>query len=134
MGPPLRFLASKHDGRGHVKTNLGRLAMTLPGNPANKTNNCNHVSGDRTLAGRGSAKKWRRGMSVFLIGAMLLLIGVVYTAVQVLRRGPLSGETRESPRSLEPRRQGSVLGLRANWLGYVLIVIGAALLFVGVPA
>jgi hypothetical protein len=73
-------------------------------------------------------------MSVLLIGAMLLLIGVVYTAVQVLRRGPLSGETRESPRSLEPRRQGSVLGLRTNWLGYVLIIVGAALLFVGVPA
>jgi hypothetical protein len=72
-------------------------------------------------------------MSYQLIGALLLFAGVVFLAIQVLRRGPLSKRSVPGP-TLEPRRQGSILALRGSWPGYLLIGLGALLLLMGVPA
>jgi hypothetical protein len=72
-----------------------------------------------------------------LLGALLFLAGVVFLAVQVIRRGPLSSEKHTFPGaepSLEPRRQSGFLSLRGNWPGYLLILLGAILLLIGGPA
>jgi hypothetical protein len=66
------------------------------------------------------------------VGVLLVIAGVVYSAGQVLWRGPLSGgrrlrsgkaETLEPPRG-EPRS----LGLAREWPGLALIGLGAILL------
>jgi hypothetical protein len=75
-------------------------------------------------------------MSSYLLGALLVLAGVVFLAIQVIRRGPLSSQKRgalQTAPSLEPTRQGGILDLRGNWPGYMLILIGAVLLLI-VPA
>jgi hypothetical protein len=76
-------------------------------------------------------------MSIFLFGALLVLAGVVFLAVQVARHGALSSKKRGfpagAPPSLEPRQQGGILDPKRNWPGYVLIVLGALLLLAGVP-
>jgi hypothetical protein len=76
-------------------------------------------------------------MSMILLGALLVLAGVVFLAVQVMRHGALSsakqGTGRGAPQSLEPRRQGGIFDPRRNWPGYVLIFIGALLLLTAGP-
>ncbi len=72
-------------------------------------------------------------MSYQLLGALLLFAGVVFLAVQVLQRGPLSKRSTPGP-TLEPRRQGGILAFRGSWPGYLLIALGALLLLMGVPA
>ena len=67
------------------------------------------------------------------LGALLMLAGVVLTAVSTLRRGKLS-EPRphaETPRdTLEPRGQGRRLSLRADLPGIALFAAGAVLLLI----
>jgi drug/metabolite transporter (DMT)-like permease len=75
-------------------------------------------------------------MSSNLLGALLIVAGIVFLAVQVTRHGPLSSAKRGPrgvPQSLEPRQQGPVIDVKANWLGYVLIALGALVLLTGVP-
>jgi hypothetical protein len=73
-------------------------------------------------------------MWVILLGALLVLAGIVYIAAREINAGSLSSAKRGAggvPPSLEPRRQGSLLDPRRNWPGYILIVLGAVLLFLG---
>ena len=67
------------------------------------------------------------------LGALLMIIGVVVTAVTTGRKGRLS-EPRprpESPRdTLEPRGQGRRLSLRSDLPGISLIAAGAVLLLI----
>jgi hypothetical protein len=73
-------------------------------------------------------------MSNILLGALFVLAGVVFLAAQAMRRGPLSSvkrDVRGVPPSLEPRRQGGILDLKANWPGYAVIALGALLLLIG---
>ena len=69
-----------------------------------------------------------------LVGAMLILVGVVYMAIKVIFRGPAS-EPHSTPtagRTLEPRRSGILaFGLGTNWPGLVLIALGAILMLFG---
>jgi hypothetical protein len=76
-------------------------------------------------------------MWAILVGALLVLAGIAFIAVKEIRAGPLSKAKRPAggiPPSLEPRSQGSILDPRRNWPGYILIVLGALLLFLGGPA
>jgi drug/metabolite transporter (DMT)-like permease len=71
-----------------------------------------------------------------LLGALMVIGGVVFLAINVIRRGPLSREKHppgEEP-SLEPRRQGGILTLEGSWPGYALIALGILLLLIGIPA
>ena len=73
---------------------------------------------------------------MFLIGlgALLVLGGVLYMVRAAIGRGPLSGPDSGRPvrGTLEPRRRGEgFLGLEANWLGILLMAIGAVLLVSG---
>ena len=72
-------------------------------------------------------------------GALLVVVGVVFTATQAIWRGRLSEA--KQPRagavsdSLEPRnRPAGGLGLRANWPGLALIGLGFILLLAGAAA
>lgn len=70
-----------------------------------------------------------------IVGALLFLAGVVYSARAAIRRGRMS-DPRPDPedtaaRSLEPRRRGlGFLGLAANWPGFVMMAAGAVMLLV----
>jgi len=71
-------------------------------------------------------------MTMIIIGALLLVGGVVYMAGATLRRGQLSDAatvgTTPGP-TLEPQRRGlRFLGLTTNWPGLLMLVVGAVLL------
>jgi hypothetical protein len=68
------------------------------------------------------------------IGALLVIVGVVVTAISTLRRGRLS-EPRaivpDSPRdTLEPSGRGRRLSVRSDLPGLALMGLGAVLLLV----
>ena len=68
------------------------------------------------------------------LGALLIFGGVLYMARSTIWRGSLSGPDSSRPvrGTLEPRRRGvGFLGLKANWLGILLMAIGAVLLTLG---
>lgn len=67
-------------------------------------------------------------------GALLILLGVVVLAVSTIDRGRLSDSHTDpiAGPTLEPSHKGlRFLGLRQNWPGLLLILIGAITLFVG---
>lgn len=75
-------------------------------------------------------------MVAILLGAVLVICGVLYMAKEALSARRLS----QSPQSfratpgvtLEPRRQGvAFFGLRRNWPGMALMAAGAVLLLLG---
>jgi hypothetical protein len=74
-------------------------------------------------------------MLVIWLGALLVIIGVLFLATQAIWRGRLSGQSASSPApagTLEPPRRGMrFLGLDSNWPGILLIVFGGALLLIG---
>ena len=73
-------------------------------------------------------------MLVILVGALLIVGGVLFMAEQTLLEGRLSGRLRRSPAevgTLEPRERGGGFGLRATWPGFVMFVLGALLLLAG---
>jgi hypothetical protein len=68
-----------------------------------------------------------------LIGALLLLAGVVFMAVAAIGRGRMSDPHRNpedtANLTLEPRHRGvGFLGLQLNWPGLVLVIAGAIIL------
>ncbi|MDX8541747.1 hypothetical protein RFM23_29475 [Mesorhizobium abyssinicae] len=79
-------------------------------------------------------------MTVILVGALLVVAGVVYMAGAALGRGRLSEPTplgtatdrtasRLAAPTLEPRRRGlGFLGLSRNWPGLLMAGVGAMLL------
>jgi hypothetical protein len=82
-------------------------------------------------------------MTLVMIGALLVLAGVVFMAAQPLWRGRLSSVKRPdqgigqglSPEgasdTLEPRRPARGFGIKSNWPGLAMIAVGAVLLLVG---
>jgi len=71
-------------------------------------------------------------MFLMVLGALLVLGGLLYMARTAIWRGPLSGPDCSGPvrDTLEaPRRSVRVLG--ANWRGMLLMAIGAVLLVSG---
>jgi hypothetical protein len=74
-------------------------------------------------------------MLLIWLGALFLICGVLFMAAQAIWRGRLS-DARQSratiaASTLEPRRRGGGFGLKANWPGFVLVVLGAVLLLIG---
>jgi hypothetical protein len=74
-------------------------------------------------------------MLLIVIGALLIVGGVVLAANSTLKRGrlsqaeqPVSNEPRDT---LEPKGRGRQLSLKADLPGMALIAIGAVLLFLG---
>lgn len=71
-------------------------------------------------------------MTRVLLGALLVLVGLVYMAYQPLRRHRLSGGKRLPPdkpaNTLEPINPAEGFEIRAVWPGLALIALGALLL------
>ena len=68
-----------------------------------------------------------------LLGALMVLAGVVYMAWSAIHRGrmsdPAAGPSDAGKRTLEPRHRGlGFLGWKANWPGLLLAGLGALLL------
>jgi hypothetical protein len=82
-------------------------------------------------------------MTLVMIGALLVVGGVVFMAAQPMWRGRLSSvkrrgqEVSEEPGpvgatdTLEPRRPARGFGLKANWPGLAMVAAGAILLLAG---
>ena len=73
-------------------------------------------------------------MFLMVLGALLVLGGILYMAGTAIWRGPLSGPDSSRPvrDTLEPpRRSVRFLGIGTNWPGILLMVIGAVLLVSG---
>ena len=84
-------------------------------------------------------------MLVIWLGAAFVLSGVLFMATQPIWRGRFSEARRKrasavprdtarkpaEPMTLEPRSPGAGFGLKANWPGLVLIVLGGILLIAG---
>ena len=68
-----------------------------------------------------------------LLGALMVLVGLVYVAWSAIHRGRMSDPAAKpydgGKRTLEPRHRGlGFLGWEANWPGLVLAGLGAVLL------
>ena len=80
-------------------------------------------------------------MTLVLLGALLVLMGVVFMAAQPIWRGRLSRVrplrstelSRSTARSdtLEPQRPARGFGIQSNWPGFAMIAVGAVLLLAG---
>ncbi len=70
-------------------------------------------------------------MLFVLIGALMVIIGVVLMATRTLKRGRLS-EVRQrnsdAPDTLEPSGQGRSLSMKADLPGLALIALGSLIL------
>ena len=85
-------------------------------------------------------------MLIIWLGALFVLSGLLFMATQPIWRGRLSEARRKrasavprdtpmkpaEPMTLEPRRPGAGFGLKENWPGLVLIVLGSILLLADV--
>ena len=73
-------------------------------------------------------------MVLVWVGALLVVGGVVFMAAQPLLRGQLSGGKRlrsgRASDTLEPERPAGGFGIKSNWPGFALVVLGAVLLLV----
>jgi uncharacterized membrane protein len=71
-------------------------------------------------------------MTLILLGALLIIVGVVYMAIQPMIRGRLSRVRRVTParpgNTLEPQAPTRGFGLSSNWPGLLMIGIGTVLL------
>ncbi|MFI0848169.1 hypothetical protein [Mesorhizobium sp. IMUNJ 23232] len=74
-------------------------------------------------------------MAVILLGALLVVAGVVYMAGAAIWRGRMSDATPArsgGSATLEPAHRGvRFLGLGSNWPGILMMVVGAMLLLLG---
>ena len=74
-------------------------------------------------------------MIVILIGALLVLGGVLFMAYVAIWRGRLSGASRRDPMAesptLEPKGRSAAFDPRANWPGLALVGLGSILIYVG---
>ena len=74
-------------------------------------------------------------MLVIWLGVIFVIGGLVFLAYQSIWRGRLSDATRKSSEvphdTLEPRRTAPGFGLKANWPGLLLVVLGGILLLAG---
>ena len=71
-------------------------------------------------------------MTLILLGALLVLVGLVYMAYQPLRRHRLSGGKQlpagKPANTLEPKNPNEGLGFQSIWPGLALVAVGAVLL------
>jgi hypothetical protein len=84
---------------------------------------------------RRPGRKQEAKMLVIWLGALLVIVGILFMANRAIWRGRLSGQ-RASPSApvttLEPPQRGTrFLGFDSNWPGIVMLVLGGALLLIG---
>lgn len=75
-----------------------------------------------------------RSVSGILIGALLVVLGILFLVKGALGSRPLSNphRTPTGNRTLEPKGQKlQFLGLSRNWVGFLLIAIGLVSIAVG---
>ncbi|MEK0082858.1 hypothetical protein [Benzoatithermus flavus] len=70
-------------------------------------------------------------MLAIVLGALLVVGGVLYMAAQPIWRGRLSERRTPAGATLEPEKPAAGFGLAANWPGLALVALGALLLLVG---
>jgi hypothetical protein len=74
-------------------------------------------------------------MAIILLGALLVLGGLVFLVAQPIWRGRLSTARRPSAATpeptLEPSKPGAGFSLKENWPGLALMVLGGGLLLLG---
>jgi hypothetical protein len=74
-------------------------------------------------------------MFLIALGGLLIVVGIVLMASQTASRGEMSARHEASPGShadtLEPEGRGSQLSFKTDLPGFVLMAIGAALIFLG---
>ena len=74
-------------------------------------------------------------MTFILLGALLVIVGVLFMAAQPIWRGRLSGVRRlrsaQPSDTLEPERPARGFGIKSNWPGLALVALGAILLLAG---
>lgn len=73
-------------------------------------------------------------MALVVIGALLVIVGVVMAAVRTAGRGRLSQPKTPSsgqPTTLEPTGEGRRLSLKADLLGLGIAALGALLILTG---
>jgi hypothetical protein len=72
------------------------------------------------------------GVLLIWLGALLVIAGVVQTALQPMLRGRRSGRRGTSVgagrETLEPTQPAQGFGLRSNWPGLAMIGVGAVVL------
>src|SRR3546814_12686668 len=71
-----------------------------------------------------SGHKAEASMALVWVGALLFLCGVVFMALQPLRRGQLSGgrlRPEDAAPTLEPRKPARGFGFGSNWPGFAQI-------------
>jgi len=71
-------------------------------------------------------------MTLTWLGALLVFVGVLQMAFQPIWRGRLSDRRDFAPGrasdTLEPERPASGFGIKSNWPGLAMLVLGFALL------
>jgi len=74
-------------------------------------------------------------MVVIWLGVLFVFGGMVFLMYQPIWGGPRGDAERTTPEApsdtLEPPESGAGFGLKANWPGLVLILLGSILLLVG---
>ena len=73
-------------------------------------------------------------MALVVVGALLVIVGIVMAAVRTAGRGRLSQPKPQStgqPTTLEPTGEGRRLSLKADLLGLGIAALGAVLIFAG---
>lgn len=73
-------------------------------------------------------------MPAIWIGALFIIAGVVWSAMTATRRGRLSDPEPDAAKpadTLEPSGRGRRLGLKSEGPAFVLIILGAIILFAG---
>jgi drug/metabolite transporter (DMT)-like permease len=83
----------------------------------------------------GREARTEANMTLVWLGALLVFGGVVFMAAQPLWRGRLSRarplRSAERSDTLEPQRPATGFGIKSNWPGLALVVVGAVLLLAG---
>lgn len=73
-------------------------------------------------------------LSVWLLGALLVVSGLLFMAYQAIARGRMSDARRSRSAAgdtLEPRGGRGAFGLEANWPGLALVALGGIILLAG---
>jgi drug/metabolite transporter (DMT)-like permease len=74
-------------------------------------------------------------VTLIWIGALLIVGGVVFTAIPPIWQGRLSRlrrvHARRPSNTLEPEKPGKGFDLQTNWPGLAMLVLGAVLMLVG---
>ena len=77
-------------------------------------------------------------MAVIWLGAVLVIGGVLYLALQTILAGRFSRLRRVRParpgNTLEPEQPAGGFDLKSNWPGLAMLVLGAILLLLGAAA